>query len=156
MLACGSHTQSMPVFVTFVTAGFPRPDMTVDVMLAMEAGGADVILIPEHPITIEEACTDIQRRHERGKDFSIVVVSEGYELTYASGEKQQIAQAPAATDQFGHVRLGGVGDELRLVEGSDRHCLAAGEKRGGERQGEGERAHGDHSNTKPDWPIRRR
>jgi len=34
---------SMPVFVTFVTAGFPRPDMTVDVMLAMEAGGADVI-----------------------------------------------------------------------------------------------------------------
>lgn len=33
----------MPVFVTFVTAGFPRPDMTVDVMLAMEAGGADVI-----------------------------------------------------------------------------------------------------------------
>ena len=38
-----THTQSMPVFVTFVTAGFPRPDMTVDVMLAMEAGGADVI-----------------------------------------------------------------------------------------------------------------
>jgi 6-phosphofructokinase 1 len=76
------------------------------------AGGADVILIPEHPITIEEACRDIQRRHERGKDFSIVVVSEGYELTYASGEKQQVAQAPAATDQFGHVRLGGVGDVL--------------------------------------------
>ena len=76
------------------------------------AGGADVILIPEHPITIEEACRDIQRRHERGKDFSIVVVSEGYELTYASGEKQQVAQAPAATDQFGHVRLGGIGDVL--------------------------------------------
>jgi ATP-dependent phosphofructokinase / diphosphate-dependent phosphofructokinase len=76
------------------------------------AGGADVILIPEHPITIEEACRDIQRRHERGKDFSIVVVSEGYELTYASGETRQVAQAPAATDQFGHVRLGGVGDVL--------------------------------------------
>ena len=59
------------------------------------AGGADVILIPEHPITIEEACADIQRRHERGKDFSIVVVSEGYELTYASGEKQQIAAGGA-------------------------------------------------------------
>ena len=44
------------------------------------AGGADVILIPEHPISIDEACADIRRRHERGKDFSIVVVSEGYEL----------------------------------------------------------------------------
>ncbi|HSK14629.1 MAG TPA: ATP-dependent 6-phosphofructokinase [Gaiellaceae bacterium] len=76
------------------------------------AGGADVILIPEHPITVEEACDDLRRRHERGKDFSIVVVSEGYELTYASGEKQQIAQEAAATDQFGHVRLGGVGDAL--------------------------------------------
>ena len=75
------------------------------------AGGADVILIPEQPITVEEACLDIQRRHERGKDFSIVVVSEGYELTHASGEKQQITQA-AATDEFGHVRLGGVGQVL--------------------------------------------
>ena len=56
------------------------------------AGGADVILIPEQPITVEEACRDIQRRHERGKDFSIVVVGEGYELTYASGERQQIVQ----------------------------------------------------------------
>ena len=44
------------------------------------AGGADVILIPEQPISIDEACDDIRRRHERGKDFSIVVVSEGYEL----------------------------------------------------------------------------
>ena len=53
------------------------------------AGGADVILIPEHPITVEEACEEIRRRHERGKDFSIVVVSEGYELTYASGERSR-------------------------------------------------------------------
>jgi 6-phosphofructokinase len=49
------------------------------------AGGADVILIPEQPITVEQACAEIMSRHERGKDFSIVVVSEGYELTYASG-----------------------------------------------------------------------
>jgi 6-phosphofructokinase 1 len=60
---------------------------------------------------VEDACDDLRRRHERGKDFSIVVVSEGYELTYSSGESQQFAQE-AATDQFGHVRLGGVGDAL--------------------------------------------
>src|ERR671916_827041 len=75
------------------------------------AGGADVILIPERPITVERACQELERRHERGKDFSIVVVSEGYELTYESGERRQVAQE-AGTDEFGHVRLGGVGHAL--------------------------------------------
>jgi len=75
------------------------------------AGGADVILIPEHPITVEAACSEITRRHARGKDFSIVVVSEGYELKYASGEQRQVTQEEGL-DAFGHVRLGGVGDEL--------------------------------------------
>jgi phosphofructokinase-like protein len=76
------------------------------------AGGADVILIPEQPITVEEACEELRRRHDRGKDFSIVVVSEGYELTYSSGDKRSAEQAPSASDEFGHVRLGGVGDLL--------------------------------------------
>jgi ATP-dependent phosphofructokinase / diphosphate-dependent phosphofructokinase len=75
------------------------------------AGGADVILIPEHPISVEDACAEITRRHRRGKDFSIVVVSEGYELTYASGERRRVTQE-AALDEFGHVRFGGVGDAL--------------------------------------------
>ena len=76
------------------------------------AGGADVILIPEQPITVEQACVEIQHRHERGKDFSIVVVSEGYELTYESGERRRITQEGESADEFGHVRLGGVGHEL--------------------------------------------
>jgi 6-phosphofructokinase 1 len=71
------------------------------------AGGADVILIPEHPISIEEACDDIQRRHERGKDFSIVVVSEGYELEGMADESD--------VDQFGHVRLSERGVGARLA-----------------------------------------
>ena len=76
------------------------------------AGGADVILIPEQPLTVEQACAEIERRHARGKDFSIVVVSEGYELTYSSGESRLVAGAARATDQFGHVVLGGVGDAI--------------------------------------------
>jgi phosphofructokinase-like protein len=70
------------------------------------AGGADVILIPEHPISVEDACDDIRRRHERGKDFSIVVVSEGYELQGLDDEGE--------VDEFGHVRLSqrGVGEAL--------------------------------------------
>src|SRR5947208_14799623 len=69
------------------------------------AGGADVILIPEQPITVEQACDELRRRHGRGKDFSIVVVSEGYKLTYASGAQREVSQE-AEADAFGHVRLG--------------------------------------------------
>jgi ATP-dependent phosphofructokinase / diphosphate-dependent phosphofructokinase len=75
------------------------------------AGGADVIVIPEQPITVEQVCEELRRRHGRGKDFSIVVVSEGYELTYESGERRAVTQE-AREDAFGHVRFGGVGDAL--------------------------------------------
>jgi phosphofructokinase-like protein len=70
------------------------------------AGGADMILIPEYPVSIEDACKELRHRHERGKDFSIVVVSEGYEL-------EGLAEADDV-DQFGHARLSerGVGAAL--------------------------------------------
>jgi ATP-dependent phosphofructokinase / diphosphate-dependent phosphofructokinase len=76
------------------------------------AGGADVILIPEHPISIEEACDDIRRRHARGKDFSIVVVSEGYELGGPADESE--------LDDFGHVRLSERGVGARLAQEIER------------------------------------
>jgi 6-phosphofructokinase 1 len=71
------------------------------------AGGADVILIPEHPVSIEDACKEIQSRHDRGKDFSIVVVSEGYELEGADDAGE--------VDQFGHVRLSERGVGARVA-----------------------------------------
>jgi len=71
------------------------------------AGGADVILIPEHPVSIEDTCKEIQSRHERGKDFSIVVVSEGYEL--------EGAEDAGEVDQFGHVRLSERGVGARVA-----------------------------------------
>src|SRR5712671_3903098 len=49
------------------------------------AGGADVILVPEDPETVEDACARLVRRHDQGKDFSIVVVSEGWELRFEGG-----------------------------------------------------------------------
>ncbi len=76
------------------------------------AGGADVILIPEQPITVEDACKELLKRHETGKDFSIVVVSEGYELTYQSGERRLVAGEARQSDQFGHAVMGGVGGAL--------------------------------------------
>jgi phosphofructokinase-like protein len=76
------------------------------------AGGADVVLVPEESETVESACERLVRRHAQGKDFSIVVVSEGYELAFASGERRLVGSEAAPSDQFGHVRLGGVGQEL--------------------------------------------
>jgi phosphofructokinase-like protein len=79
-------------------------------VMAGMAGGADVILTPERPVTVETCCELIQKRHAKGKDFSIVVVSEGWELRTDGGEGQLVESG--ATDAFGHARLGGVGDSL--------------------------------------------
>jgi 6-phosphofructokinase 1 len=74
------------------------------------AGGADVILTPERPVTVERCCELIAQRHAKGKDFSIVVVSEGWELRTENGDAQLVDSG--TTDAFGHVRLGGVGETL--------------------------------------------
>ncbi len=76
------------------------------------AGGADVILIPEEPIDLNVVCEIIKKRHSRGKDFSIVVVAEGAQFT-----NQNTVTTEGKVDEFGHVRLGGVGHALgRLIE----------------------------------------
>jgi 6-phosphofructokinase 1 len=68
------------------------------------AGGADVILIPEKPFDVKEVCEYIKRRQERGRNFSIIVVAEG---TKPKGGVE-IAYSESV-DEFGHIRLGGVG-----------------------------------------------
>jgi ATP-dependent phosphofructokinase / diphosphate-dependent phosphofructokinase len=71
------------------------------------AGGADMILIPEEPFDIEQVCSHITHRHSRGASFSIVVVAEG--ATPAEGTMEL---ASGEQDEFGHVRLGGVGNQV--------------------------------------------
>jgi phosphofructokinase-like protein len=71
------------------------------------AGGADVILIPERPFDIEEVCRLIRRRHSRGRYFSIIVVAEGAQP--AEGTMETVS---AGRDEFGHERLGGIGQRL--------------------------------------------
>jgi ATP-dependent phosphofructokinase / diphosphate-dependent phosphofructokinase len=71
------------------------------------AGGADVILIPERPFDIDEVCRLIRRRHSRGRYFSIVVVAEG-----ATPKDGTMGTPAGKEDEFGHVRLGGIGQQL--------------------------------------------
>jgi ATP-dependent phosphofructokinase / diphosphate-dependent phosphofructokinase len=90
--------------------------MVVEVMgrhagwIALEsglAGGADVILIPERPFDIDEVCSLLRRRHARGRAFSIVVAAEG-----AMPKEGTMELATGEKDEFGHVRLGGIGQRL--------------------------------------------
>jgi 6-phosphofructokinase 1 len=77
------------------------------------AGGADVILIPEDPFDIDEVCDRIRHRHMRGARFSIVVVAEG-----AVPKEGTLVTLETEVDQFGHVRLGGIGTVLQTeIEG---------------------------------------
>ena len=77
------------------------------------AGGADGIVIPELELTVEEIAGAIARRHERGKDFSIIVVAEGAELAFGDGERRQI-RASEEVDSYGYPRLGGIGAALAV------------------------------------------
>ena len=72
------------------------------------AGGADAILTPEFPLTIEDLCELIASRQTRGKTFSVIVVSEGAKVLFRSGASQEVL-ASDELDAFGHVKLGGVG-----------------------------------------------
>lgn len=72
------------------------------------AGGADVILIPEEPFKIDEVYEKIKRREELKKHFSIVIVAEG---AVPEGLRGQVV-TEAMVDEFGHVRLGGVGQYI--------------------------------------------
>ena len=76
------------------------------------AGGANVVLIPEKPIDIDEVCDLILRRHSRGKSFSIVVVAEGAKFQEKPGAEGELITQERKTDEFGHVRLGGISQLL--------------------------------------------
>jgi 6-phosphofructokinase 1 len=71
------------------------------------AGGADFILIPEKPFTVDAICDSIHRRQNAGKTFSIIVAAEG-----AVPAEKGLMTKDGKTDAFGHVRLGGIGKFL--------------------------------------------
>ncbi len=76
------------------------------------AGGADVILIPEKPFDVDEIAETLKLRHERGRYFSIVVVAEGAHLSANKSGLGSPEIQNHAKDEFGHARLGGIGNLL--------------------------------------------
>ncbi len=95
------------------------------------AGGADCILIPEQPFDVDEVVHVCKQRKSRGKEFSIIVVAEG-----AQPKGGDLALQTGGTDDFGHVRLGGisnwVGAEIEKRSGIETRVTILGHvQRGG-------------------------
>ncbi|MBI1324056.1 ATP-dependent 6-phosphofructokinase [bacterium] len=76
------------------------------------AVGADYIMVPEVPVDIDHCCEVLKKRLDDGKNYAIVVVSEGAKMP----NRKEITTS-AETDAFGHVRLGGIGQVVaEMVE----------------------------------------
>ena len=74
------------------------------------AGGADLIVIPEFPLSLKDVVGHLYRRRGNGKLFSIIVVAEGAHIA----ELEQEDGGAADKDAFGHIQLAkrGIGDAL--------------------------------------------
>jgi ATP-dependent phosphofructokinase / diphosphate-dependent phosphofructokinase len=95
------------------------------------AGGADVILIPEIPFTMDSVAEKIRAREESGCEFSIVVVAEGAKECGGVQIFQDTGNLQAAP------RLGGVGvycrHELERLTAKEVRCVILGHlQRGGQ------------------------
>jgi len=76
-------------------------------------GGADVILIPEQPFDIDKVADTLRARHSRGRYFSIVVAAEGAKFsTDVDSQHGEAVVQDLGRDEFGHARLGGIGNLL--------------------------------------------
>jgi len=71
------------------------------------AGGAAELMVPETPFDIETICEKLTARHAKGRYASIVVVAEG-----AVPRAGSFSVSDKGVDAFGHVRLGGIGQQV--------------------------------------------
>jgi len=74
------------------------------------AGGADVVVAPEEPVSVAETCEFIRSRVARGRDFSIVVVAEG--AVFKPEHGGHALEGPQRVDAEGRRRYGGIGERL--------------------------------------------
>lgn len=84
------------------------------------AGGADAILLPEEVTDIQDLCATIEERKARGRHYSIVVVSEDARIRL---ENKEILRTPVNHDEYGDVKLGGIGEQLGEVLRKRTHYL---------------------------------
>jgi 6-phosphofructokinase 1 len=100
--SAGSHERFLVLEVFGRYAGFTA-------LLPTMAGAADRCVIPEHPFDVERLTELLVYDRERHPSrYSVVLVSEGATMLH----EEDMTFAGAETDQFGHKKLGGVGDKV--------------------------------------------
>lgn len=97
-----SHDRVMVVEIMGRHAGFLTLDSGI-------AGGADVILIPEIPYSLDSVVAKIKRRGNRKRNFTIIAISEG---AHPKGGTHSVLQKAEDVPGRGVVRLGGAGKVL--------------------------------------------
>lgn len=110
--SAGSHERFLVLEVFGRYAGFTA-------LLPTMAGAADRCVIPEHPFRVERLAELLSEDRRRNPSrYSVVLVSEGARML----DQEEMAFEGPATDQFGHRKLGGIGDlvSARLSELSPR------------------------------------
>jgi 6-phosphofructokinase 1 len=98
----GSHERFLVIEVFGRYAGFSA-------MLPTIAGAADRCVIPEHPFDIElltELLVEDRQRHP--SNYAVVLVSEGATMKHSQGMSFESEEK----DQYGHKKLGGIGDKV--------------------------------------------
>ncbi|MCM2315479.1 MAG: ATP-dependent 6-phosphofructokinase [Thermoanaerobaculia bacterium] len=108
----GSHERFLVIEVFGRYAGFTA-------LLPTMAGAADRCLIPEQPFDIEQlAELMVYDRKRHPSHYSVVLVSEG-----ATMKDEAMSFEGEESDQYGHKKLGGIGDKVsvRLKELSAKY-----------------------------------
>ena len=100
--SAGSHERFLVIEVFGRYAGFTA-------LLPTMAGAADRCLIPEHPFDIEKLTELlVYDRNRNPSTYSVALVSEG--ATFA--HETDMSFESEEQDQYGHRKLGGVGDKV--------------------------------------------
>ena len=98
----GSHERFLVIEVFGRYAGFTA-------LLPTMAGAADRCLIPEHAFDVErltELLVSDRKKHP--SRYSVVLVSEGARMLH----EEDMSFESAEKDQYGHRKLGGIGDKV--------------------------------------------
>jgi ATP-dependent phosphofructokinase / diphosphate-dependent phosphofructokinase len=103
--SAGSHERFLVIEVFGRYAGFTA-------LLPTMAGAADRCIIPEHPFDIEQL-TELMLydRNRHPSRYSVALVSEGARMQH----QQEMAFESEETDQYGHRKLGGMGDRVSAM-----------------------------------------
>ena len=120
----GSHSRVMVVELMGNKAGWLT-------LYAGIAGGADIILIPELPYSIDHVCAAVEKRAQKGKNFSILAVAEGvYDVEEARMKKKERAARRAAASET--TATNRIARQIEQMTGFEtRVCVPGHMQRGG-------------------------